>query len=212
MARLEWNKPGERFFEAGVERGVLFPKVGPGVAWNGLVSVNENVSGGEMEALYFDGVKYIDLAAGEDFQASVEAYSAPAQFAASDGQKSLAPGLYASQQIRQTFGLSYRTLKGNDLVGSEYGHKLHLVWNCTAAPSGQSYQTIANNVAANTRSWTVHTVPPPSSAFKPTAHLVIDSNLAAPALLAQLEDVIYGSAATAPRLPTIAEVVDILTA
>ena len=120
MSRVEWNLPGERFFEAGVDRGVLYPKLGQGVPWNGLVSVSENTSGGDLESLYFDGIKYADIIAAEDFQATVEAYSSPPEFAAADGMKMLSPGLFVSQQPRQTFGMCYRTLIGNDLhvVGS----------------------------------------------------------------------------------------------
>lgn len=213
MSRIEWNKPGERFFEAGVDQGVLYPRTGPGVPWNGLTGVSENSSGGEMEALYFDGIKYLDVAASEDFQATIDAYSAPAEFGPSDGQKALSPGLFVTQQPRKTFGFSYRTLKGNDLVGAAYGYKIHVVYNCTAAPSGKSNLTLGATVAPGTRSWTIHTVPPPATTFKPTAHLVLDSNLIDPYAMQQVETLLYGRDGDAgrpellPYLPTVAEIV-----
>lgn len=216
MSRIEWNKPGERFFEAGVDRGVLYPRLGQGVPWNGLVSVSESTSGGDIEPLYFDGIKYLDIASYEDFQAEVSAFSAPAEFAACEGQKTLSPGLFVTQQPRQTFGMCYRTLIGNDLVGTDYGYKLHIVYNCTAAPSGRTNQTLAGNVAPSTRTWSIHTVPPPATTFRPTAHLVVDSTLVNPYLMADLETTLYGRDATetqaeiAAYLPTVAEILLIL--
>lgn len=217
MSRVNWNQPGERFFEAGVDRGVLYPRNGPGVPWNGLTSVSENTSGGDLEPLYFDGVKYRDVVANEDFSAQVDAYAAPPEFAAADGMKMLSPGLFVTQQPRQTFGLCYRTLKGNDLVGTEYGYKLHLVYNCTAAPSNKDNNTIAAQVSPTTRTWNISTVPPPSSTFRPTAHLVVDSTLVDPYLLEDLETALYGRDASGglpalePYLPTVQEIVAILS-
>lgn len=217
MSRIEWNKAGERFFEAGVNQGVLYPRVGPGVPWNGLVSVDESTSGGELESLYFDGVKYLDVASAEDFSAEISAFSAPAEFGVSDGQKALSPGLFVTQQPRKTFGLCYRTLIGNDLVGTEYGYKLHIVYNCTAAPSARNNQTLSNSFSPTPRTWSIETVPPPASTFRPTAHLVIDSTLVNPYLMEELETVLYGRdaegllEATQPYLPSVAEIILILS-
>lgn len=210
MSRIEWNKAGERLFEVGVDRGVLYPRLGPGVPWNGLVSVGESAFGGEMDSLYFDGIKYLDIASAEDFTATLEAFSAPVEFAASDGQKYISQGLSVSQQPRKPFGLCYRTLIGNDLVGAEYGYKLHLVYNCTASPSGRSNKTLAGDISPETRSWNIYTVPPPASTFRPTAHLVVDSTLVDPFQIEQLEGILYGHDGAAPYLPTIAEIVAVL--
>lgn len=211
MARIDWNKPGERTFEAGVDRGVLYPALGPGVPWNGLTAVNETRSGGDIEPLYYDGVKYLDLGSGEDFEATIDAYSAPAEFAPSDGQKALSPGLFVTQQPRKTFGFCYRTLMGNDLVGAEVGYKLHLVYNCTAAPSAKNNVTLGQNVSPGTRSWTISTVPPPASTYRPSAHLIVDSTKVEDIPMQVLEDLLYGDTDSAPRLPTVAEVVAVLS-
>ena len=210
MSRIEWNKAGERFFEVGSDRGVLYPRIGPGVAWNGLVGVSEDASGGELESLFFEGVKYVDLISGEDFAATIEAYTAPPEFGPSNGLKMLSPGLFVTNQRRVPFGLSYRTLIGNDLVGQAYGYKIHLAYNCLAAPSGVSHKTLSDSVAPATRSWSITTVPPKSSTFRPTAHLIVDSTLATPAALSALEDILYGNDILAPRMPTIAEVIAVL--
>lgn len=216
MSRVQWNLPGEHFFEAGVDRGVFYPRLGQGVPWNGLISVNENTSGGELESLYFDGVKYLDVVSAEDFQAELSAFAAPAAFAAADGVKAISPGLFVTQQPRQTFGLCYRTLLGNDLQGTEYGYKLHIVYNCTAAPSGRNNQTLSDSPAPNVRTWSISTVPPPATTFRPTAHLVLDSTLIDPYLMADVETLLYGRDATGEQaelpayLPTVSEIVALL--
>lgn len=210
MVQIEWNAPGTRTFEAGVGRGVLYPKLGPGVPWNGLISVSESVVGGEVEAGYYEAVKYADFVSYEDFQATLEAYSAPPEFALCDGTRQLSPGLFVSQQPRQSFGLSYQTLIGNDLEGIDYGYKIHIVYNCTAAPSGRNNQTISGNVSPGTRSWTLHTVPPPASYFKPTAHIVLDSTLIDPYSMQQVEGILYGHVNGSPRLPSVSELVAVL--
>jgi hypothetical protein len=212
MTKLVWNQAGDRFYETGVDRGVLYPNPGVGVAWNGLVSVSQNVSGGEVDGLFLDGIKYLDHVANEDFQASLEAFSSPAQFDACDGSRSLVPGLVATQQRRKTFGLTYRTLMGNDLLHTEYGYKLHLVYNATAAPSARANQTLNDSPDPSIRQWNIHTVPDASAVtYKPTAHFEIDSTKIDSAKLALLEDALYGTVDADPYLPSQSEVITLLT-
>lgn len=210
MSRLEWNEVGKRFFETGVSHGVLYPRSGPGVAWSGITAVNEAVSGGEVQSLYFDGVKYLDVVANEDFQATLGAFNSPREFAACDGSKALSPGLYATQQPRKTFGLSYRTLIGNDLDGLDYGYKLHIVYNCVASPAGRTNQTVAGNPTPGVRSWTLNAVPPEASTYKPTAHFVIDSTQVNRFMLEDLETYLYGRDGFEPALPSQEEVIAFL--
>lgn len=208
--RLTWNNPGERVFETGISHGVLYPKVGPGVPWNGLVAVDEGSSGGDIEPLYFDGIKFMDVSANEDFEASLKAYSAPPEFARCEGIKALVPGLYATQQRKQTFGLSYRTLIGNDLEGTDYGYKLHLVYGCTAESAGRSYQTLSDSVNPEVLTWKIHTVPQPASTYKPTAHFVFDSTQMDVYLLQDVESYLYGRDDRDPRLPNQDEILSLL--
>lgn len=207
--KIEWNAPGQRLFETGVSKGVLYPKLGPGVPWNGLVSVSEGDSGGEVENLYFEGVKRIDIIGNEDYSATIEALSAPPEFRASDGVKALAPGLFVTQQPRSTFGFSYQTLIGNDIQGTDYGYKLHIVYNATAAPSPASYKTLANGSSPDPKSWAISCVPPVASTYKPTAHFVIDSTEADPFMLENIESLLYGRVDADPRLPSQAEVLGV---
>ncbi len=211
MSRLEWNVVGERLFETGVSHGVLYPRTGPGVAWNGITSINEAVAGGEVESFYLDGVKYLDIVTNEDFQATLEAFSSPKEFAACDGTKRLSPGLFATQQPRKPFGLSYRTLIGNDLDGIDFGYKLHIVYNCMASPASRSSQTVAGNTPTpGSSSWTINSAPPEASTYKPTAHFVIDSTEVNPYMLGDLESYLYGREGHDPALPSQEEVIAML--
>lgn len=211
MATIEWNQPGQRFFETGLDRGVLYPRQTHGVPWNGLVSVSESILGGETESFYFDGIKYLDFIASETFSATIEAYSTPPEFAGCDGTKILSPGLMVTQQPRYPFGFSYRTLVGNDLEGTDHGYKLHLVYNATASPSGKTHKTIGDSVEVSTTQWVVNTVPPNSSIYKPTAHFIVDSTLVDADRLQILEDVLYGNFDSDPELPTQSQVIAIFS-
>lgn len=210
MARLAWNQASERFYETGVDRGVLYPKYAPGVAWSGLVSVDEAVSGGETSAYYLDGSKYLQVVASEDFQATLTAYSAPREFSEFDGTKTLAAGLFATQQPRKQFDFSYRTLIGNDVDGIDHGYKIHLVYNALASPGARTNRTVGDQPELNQLSWTIDTVPPLGEGYRPTAHLVVDSRDLPIQLLTALEDILYGTDTEYARFPSPQELVELL--
>lgn len=217
MSKIVWDKTGERFYETGVDRGVLYvqddqgnyPK---GVAWNGLIGVTESPTGAEATPLYADNIKYLNLFSVEEFEASIEAYTYPEEFEECDGSAELVPGVTIGQQPRKTFGLCYRTKLGNDLEGDDYGYKLHLIYGAKAAPSEKGYETINDSPDAITFSWDITTTPVPVTGFKPTASLVVDSTKVAPEKLAALEEILYGSEEENARLPLPDEVLTIINA
>lgn len=210
MARLIWGADGERFFEAGVDRGVLYIPGQAGVPWNGLKAVKESPSGGEPQPFYLDGLKYANVSAAEEFAATLDAFSSPRQFAECDGTKQLAAGLFATQQPRKPFGLSYRTTVGNDLSGLSGGHKIHLVYNALAAPSGRDNNSLSNSTDPLDLSWSISTRPPIGLGYKPTAHLVIHTADLSPEVLEAIEDAIYGDDISVPSLPSQSDVIQIL--
>lgn len=217
MPKLTWDNTGERIFETGVKKGVLYPiqsdgKYTKGVAWNGLTAVTESPSGAEATALYADDIKYLNLLSNEEFGATIEAYTYPDEFAECDGSAELAPGVMIGQQKRKTFGLCYRTTIGNDVEGNDYGYKLHLVYGCQAAPSEKGYSTINDNPDAITFSWEVSTTPVNVAGFKPTSQITIDSTKVDPAKLAALEAVLYGAEAAEAKLPLPDEVATLMSA
>ena len=218
MAKITWDDTGKRIYETGVDHGVLYPygtseaPYGTGVAWNGLTNVSENPSGAEPSPIYADNIKYVNLMSNEEFGATIEAYTYPDEFAECDGSKELAPGVYAGQQARKTFGLSYRTKIGNDVDGEDYGYKLHLIYGALAAPSERSYATINDSPEAITFSWEISTTPVEVTGGKPTACITIDSTKVDATKLAALEKILYGDGATGPKLPLPDEVAEMLKA
>lgn len=211
MTALVWDLVGERFYETGVDHGVLYVPdesgvYSKGVAWNGLTTVTESPSGAEPNAQYADNIKYLNLISVEEFGATVEAFTYPPEFAEFDGLGVPVPGLVVGQQPRKTFGLSYRTKMGNDLQGDAYGYKLHLVYGCIATPSEKAYNTINDSPEAIAFSWTISTTPVPVTGFKPTSLIVVDSSVVDATDLASLESELYGGTAEA-KLPLPDEVI-----
>ena len=206
MATLTWDASGQRFYETGVDHGVLYlpdasGAYSNGVAWNGLTSVSESPTGAEPTALYADNIKYLNLYSSEEFGATVEAYTYPDEFAQFDGLYTPEAGISIGQQSRKSFGLSYRTKIGNDIEGDSYGYKLHLIYGCTASPSEKAYNTINDSPEAITFSYEVSTVPVAVTDAKPTSLVTIDSTKVDADALAGLESVLYGTAGTDPTLP-----------
>jgi len=213
--KLEWDQDGERFYETGVDRGVLYVmsgnSYGNGIAWNGLSGVTEKPSGADSNAVWADNIKYLNLIAAEDFGATIEAYTYPDEFAECDGQAAATDGVYIGQQTRKKFGFCYRTRLGNDTQGTDLGYKLHLIYNCSAAPSERSYQTINDSPEAISFSWEITTTPTPVTGHKPTACLTIDSTKVDSTNLTALETILYGAGSTEARLPLPDEVIRTLT-
>lgn len=218
MAALTWDQVGERFFETGVDRGVLYlpDETGDyknGVAWNGLTTVTESPSGAESNPQYADNIKYLNLISAEEFGATVEAFTYPDEFAECDGTAVPTPGVSVGQQGRRVFGLCYRSRLGNDLEGTDHGYRLHLVYGAQAAPSEKAYGTINDSPEAIAFSWEVTTTPVPVTGLKPTALIVVDSTVVDEATLATLEAALYGGAGVGaePHLPSPDEVIEMLT-
>ena len=218
MAKIEWDKTGERLYETGVKNGVLYVQEGgaypKGVAWNGLTAVTESPSGAEATPLYADDIKYLNLLSTEEFGATIEAYTYPDEFASCDGSAALADGVMIGQQPRKAFGLCYRTTIGNDTEGNDHGYKLHIIYGALAAPSEKAYSTINDSPEAITFSWEVTTTPVNVTGAKPTASITIDSTKADPTKLAALEDILYGKdgePGNEPRLPLPDEIKTLMT-
>jgi hypothetical protein len=216
MAPLTWDQVGEKLYETGVDRGVLYiPDVSgvysAGFAWNGLTTVTESPSGAEPSAQYADNIKYLNLVSAEEFGATIEAFTYPEEFGQCDGTDLPAPGVAVGQQGRKQFGLSFRTRVGNDVDGTDHGYKLHLVYGCLAAPSEKAYATINDSPEAISFSWDVTTTPVPVTGRKPTSLIVVDSTIVDPTDLASLEALLYGAAATPAALPTPDAVIALFT-
>lgn len=226
--KIVWDKIGERLYETGCDRGVLYPMGADGtydvgVAWNGLTGVTESPSGAEPTPIYADNIKYVNMISNEEYGATIEAYMYPDEFAECDGSVEIVPGMYAGQQSRKTFGLSYRTVLGNDTELNDYGYKLHIVYGCLAAPSEKGYSTINDSPEAATLSWEVSTTPVPVNSevngkkLKNVATITFDSTKFKKEFMSALEDILYGKDPTTPggsdgvepRLPMPDEIIEL---
>lgn len=207
MTRLQWGEAGKRFFRTGISKGVLYPKAAIGVPWNGLISIEEKPSGGSPTPYYLDGHKYGNVPEREEFFATLNAFTYPDEFEVCDGTVTEGNGLYFEHQPRRPFDLSYVVNTGNDLEGKDYGYRIHLLYNVLAAPSNKANNTNGPNVTANAFSWELSTTPLRIPKYAPTAHLIIDSKSTNPYILSVVEDILYGSATEAPRMPSVSELI-----
>lgn len=195
---LTWDDMGNKLYEIGTDRGVLYPQdtdgsYPKGVAWNGLRGVTESPSGAEATKLYANNGNYCTLYSAEEMAATITAYTYPTEFEACDGSASVANGVTIGQQTRKAFGLSYRTLVGNDTEGQDHGYKIHLLYGAKASPSEKGYTTISDSPEAIEFSWETTTTPVPVTNNQPTSTLVIDSLKISAVALKSIEDILYGS-------------------
>lgn len=223
MPKIVWDAVGEKRYEVGVDHAVYYPlndkgEYTPGVAWNGITSISESPEGAEPESQYADNIKYLTMISAEELNATIEAYTYPKEFAQSNGEVELMPGVYIGQQTRKPFGLSYRTKVGDDVKGQESGYKLHLLYGAQCSPSERAYETLNDSPEPISFSWDLSTTPVNVTGRAPTSILTIDTTMMTEeqkANLQKLEDVLYGTDGegdeNAPRLPLPDEVFEILS-
>lgn len=216
MAKLVWDQTGEKLYETGVEKGVLYPidntgKYSKGYAWNGLSAITESPSGAEATAIYADNIKYLNLYSAEEFGFTIEAYMYPKEFKKCDGSAEIATGVTIGQQNRSVFGLAYTSMVGNDVQAADYGKKIHLIYGAQCSPSEKNYQTVNDSPEAITFSWECNTTPVNVTGFKPTATVTIDTTEATAAQVAAIEAILYGDTDVEPRLPLPDEIATIMS-
>ena len=220
MVKLAWDTVGDKTYETGTSKGVLFvqdPKTGAygaGVPWNGLMGVTQSPDGAEPTPLYADNIKYLEMTSLENFKGSIEAYTYPDEFAECDGSKEAAPGLFVGQQTRSQFGMAYSTIVGNDTLGEAYGEKIHIIYAAKVGPSERAHKTINDSPEAMTFSWDFSTTPQQITVagFKPSAYVCVDSTKIAAAKFKAIQDLLYGTASEESDLPTIDELITLVTA
>lgn len=201
---LLWDELGSRFYEGGVDRGVLYLDTGFGVAWSGLISVNEGVSSSQRTPLYFDGIKYGESAAVTEFVGNIRCYTFPDEFMEYEGMVEIGDGLHVTNQPTKRFGLSYRTLIGNDEDGFDHGYKIHVIYNLTAVSAARNYQSMDSNIDPIQFEWSLTSIPATVPGYHPTSHFIIDSRKISPDLLSDIEATLYGDGSSPAKLPSAA--------
>lgn len=222
--RLKWDQTGEKFYETGTDRGVVYLQSGDGTypsgaAWNGLIGVTYSPSGAEATKLYANNNNYINLYSVEEVGGTITAYTYPDEFAGADGYADLTSGVRVGQQTRKTFGLTWRTLVGNDTEGQDHGYIIHIVYGCVVSPSERAYNSVNDSPEAVELSWEYTTTPVAVSDMKPTSYVEIDSRTVSTEGMKAIEDKLYGTdaalggspAATAAMLPLPDEIKQIIS-
>lgn len=195
---------GDTMYETGVDRGVLYiPEWSlsgttyPGVAWNGLISVEDADVDGEMLTKYVDGIGYLNVEVGRNSRVNVSAFSAPREFSDFVGDKLVVPGFHMTQQPKPRFNFSWRVL-------NQHGYEIHVLYNCLATPSSESDESISDSVEPKTFSWVFDATPDVVPNIRPTAHFIIDP-AAHPSVGPAFEDLMYGTDLLPANCPTPAE-------
>lgn len=208
MTALAWDQVGERIYQAGVDRGVLYLDDGTSVPWNGLIDVEES-SSAELKSFYLEGSKFLQTLVPGDFTGKLRAFTYPEEFEAVGGIAHVSPGLDFHNQPVKSFGLSYRTKIGNDLVGLDHGYKIHLLYNLIANPDGHAFSSLSDSaIEPIVFSWNLTGTPPKISRFKPTVHVTIDSRETDPEILQNIENQLYGTVVSNASLPSIQELAE----
>lgn len=197
MTRIKWEE--NRPYSVGLDRGVLYLADNSGVVWNGLLSVVESTSDEKTKPLYFDGLRYAITTSIEDFAFTLSAFTYPDQFEAYNGSSGMLDG-----QNRNTFGFAYR-------IKTESGYEIHLVYNALAQPAVKNWKPVSRAVDISPLVWKVTSVPSWFLGGAPSAHIVVDAAIAYPEFLTALEDALYGTTTTAPRLPSVTELIAMAT-
>jgi hypothetical protein len=209
MTAIAWDAVGQRRYQSGIDRGVLYLQDGRAVPWNGLTQITENVSS-EVKSYYLDGIKYLDKHIPGSYSAKLQAITYPDELDDLTGNREFSPGVFLHDQSHKLFNLSYRTLIGNDLQGTDYGYKIHIVWNVLATQSDFTYKSLSDSMGVDPFEWDLNATPNLMFGIRPTAHISLDSRRMSPGDLTTLELMLYGSALFNPQLPGIVDLLGLI--
>ncbi len=201
MTRLEWDVVADRTYFAGVDRGVIYPVAGgPGVAWNGLTAVTETTQE-EVKKGYLDGRAVMVRVVPAEYSGKIEAITYPAVMDALTGAFPHSPGIRVHNSIHGEFHMTYRTRIGNPVDGTDYGYRLHLLYNLNIVPDDIEAKTLDDRVDPTAFSWSVTSREAYSKDNLPLTHLSIDSREVDPTTLSDIENLLYGTSGTDPTMP-----------
>lgn len=210
---IHWDDYSSRYYESGLDRGVLYLQDGTSVPWIGLREVNiDDYEGADVETYYVDGLEYLSVTGRGESKGTLSAFTSPEEFDRCAGYDTISNGAYITGQSHEEFGLAYRTFAGDALGGPQSGYKIHLLYGMLAVPASLNYQTLSADPNLIDLSWDIKATrvifgTPPKS----TAHVIIDTRYAYSSAVTALEKVLYGADGPA-RLPSPDEVTTIMEA
>lgn len=210
MTALAWDQVGDRRYETGVDRGVLYLPSGAAVAWNGLTDVSETLTR-EVKSYYIDGVKYLDHHIPGSYAAKLSAFTYPDELNEVLGNAVFAPGVIVHDQRARLFSLSYRTLVGNDL-DPDLGYKVHIVYNVLAVPADTSFGSLSDSPSPQSFQWSLTGTPNTMLGIRPASHISLESRGIDPDLLFEIESLLYGTPEADPALPNLVDLLGMVEA
>lgn len=215
MSKIIWDALGERKYEIGVDRGVLYRSESGeytnGIAWNGLTGVDDNNGGREATPLYSGGIKAATAYTADEYSGKIKCFMYPDEFDEFLGEREIINGIFARQQERYLFAFSYRSFVGNDTDGTDLGYKIHLIYNMEVTDFGRSYSTVNDSMDAKEIEISFDTYPQEidNDEYDPVSEIVLDSRVMSPETLEALEAILYGSETSVPRLPYPDEIIEL---
>lgn len=210
MTALVWDAVGDRRYEVGIDRGVLYLPTGEAIPWNGLTEVAEAKTR-EIKSYYLDGVKYLDRHVPGAYAARLKAFTYPDELEELLGNPEFAPGVTVYDQRAKYFNLCYRTGIGND-VDPDAGHRIHVIYNVTASAADTSATTVADTVTPQAFEWDLVGTPQLLYGLRPTSHISINTMRLDPVVLAEVEDTLYGTEETEAILPDFLDLLNMMGA
>lgn len=201
MARVKWGEPGSRKYYTGLDQGMIYRTDGPGVAWDGLISV-ENEQESDIEEIYYEGIKLNNIPFHGEHKGEITAYRYPDLFEAFQGYEEVRQGALIDGQRQDRFHLSYREQYGDDINGLVF-YRIHVLYNLLAVPKSIEHNTISDDVDLIEFEWDFTAIPERLPGHRPSSHLIFDSGQMDPFLLADVEDILYGFEDQNPTCPSM---------
>lgn len=178
--KLNWGLENP-LYETGIDRGVIFAPEVSGVAWSGLISVDDTTTDVDPTPVYLDGIKQRQKRGpGGQFSAGVKCYSWPEKL-----------------NRARYLGFSYRTLV------AENHYKIHLVYNAIFKALPPAFASVNQAVEPIQFQFAV------TALKNPVSHLIIDSAKTYPWVVSALEDALYGTDESESYFPSLEEVIQI---
>ena len=200
---MNWNDAQKKFWETGLGYVVLFPHDPitnaplAGIAWEGVISINESPTGGDDTELYANNFEYARMRSQEELEGKIEGYTYPDELDLAMGTLTPSVGVKVAQQSRSQFSMVYRTMVYNDAQGYA-GEVLHVLYNLRLKPSERSSESVNESPDAITFSWDFTSTKREVGLYLPASKLMVDTRYASQANWDSVFNLVYTGVSTLP--------------